>query len=40
MIEGEASRPLLDHYGASALIMLGDNDVRISSNWHEYSLAA
>jgi thiamine biosynthesis lipoprotein len=40
MIEGEAAAPLLDHYGASALIALGDDDVRVTSNWHANSVAA
>src|SRR5262249_37570093 len=33
MIDGEASGPVLGHYGASALMVLGDDDVRISPNW-------
>ncbi|HEY7301005.1 MAG TPA: FAD:protein FMN transferase [Xanthobacteraceae bacterium] len=40
MIEGEASAPLLDHYGASAVIVLGDDDICLSSNWKDNSLAA
>jgi thiamine biosynthesis lipoprotein len=40
MIEGEEAAALLEHCGASALIVLGDDDVRVSSNWHGDSLAA
>jgi thiamine biosynthesis lipoprotein len=40
MIEGEAAAALLEHCGASALIVLGDGNVRVSSNWHGDSLAA
>jgi FAD:protein FMN transferase len=39
MIEGEASAPLLDHYGASALIVL-DGEISLSSNWTSNSVAA
>jgi thiamine biosynthesis lipoprotein len=40
MIEGVAALAVLDHCGASALIVVGDDDVRVSSNWHGDSLAA
>jgi thiamine biosynthesis lipoprotein len=40
MIEGEEAAALLEHCGAGALIVLGDDDVRVSSNWHGVSLAA
>ena len=40
MIEGEAAAELLEHCGASALVVLGNDDVRVSSNWHGDSLAA
>jgi thiamine biosynthesis lipoprotein len=40
VIDGDASGPLLDHYRASALLVLGRDDVRISSNWQGNSLAA
>jgi thiamine biosynthesis lipoprotein len=40
MIEGQASGSLLDHYDAGALIVLGADDVCLSSNWKGSSLAA
>jgi thiamine biosynthesis lipoprotein len=40
MIEGEASALLLDQYGASAVLVLGDDDICFSSNWNGNSLAA
>ena len=40
MIEGEAAATLLEDCDASALIVLGDGDVRVSSNWHWAYLAA
>jgi thiamine biosynthesis lipoprotein len=40
MIEGEAAAPLLELCGASALIALGNDEVRVSFNWQGDSLAA
>ena len=40
MIEGEAGAPLLELCGASALIVLGNDEVRVSFNWQGDSLAA
>jgi len=39
MIDADAW-PHLSHYGASRFIALADDDVRVSSNWHGYTLAA
>ena len=40
MIAGADASALLDHYDASALIVLTDGDVRVSPNWKGVALAA
>ena len=40
MIAGADASALLDHYDASALIVLTDGDVRVSPNWKGVPLAA
>jgi FAD:protein FMN transferase len=35
MITGEAASPLLDHFGASALLVLPDGDVRVTASWQD-----
>jgi thiamine biosynthesis lipoprotein len=40
MIAGADASALLDHYNASALIVLPDGDVRVSPNWKGVALAA
>ncbi len=40
MIGGESSAPVLQQFGASALLVSADGEVRISSEWHDAAVLA